>query len=330
MPVISGLRISRRRKPRPLTPPRKERPPAEETPPDAVRPSVYFEWKGALDRALAAFLLVPGLLVMGPLAVLVRLTSRGPAIYRQTRVGRNGVLFSMYKIRTMRHDAEATSGPTWTRPNDPRITPVGRVLRKLHLDELPQLFNVLRGDMSLVGPRPERPEFVHVLSEIVPGYKRRLAVRPGVTGLAQINLPPDTDLASVQRKLILDVEYIEQADLLLDVRMLLCTMVRILGLPGAHAMRMFGVEREVPVLPACEPAAPSPETLARLEGLKNVTPAELVELLKRTRGAGPDGNGASGGNGAAGGNGSARRHGAKAPLGDNGNACAPLSSKKPR
>ena len=130
--------------------------------------------------------------------LLVRLTSRGPGIYKQARVGKDGRKFMMYKIRTMRQDAEAASGPMWTQAHDPRVTFLGRVLRKLHLDELPQLFNVLKGEMSLVGPRPERPEFVRVLAEAIPGYRNRLAVRPGVTGLAQVNLPPDTDIASVR------------------------------------------------------------------------------------------------------------------------------------
>ncbi len=165
------------------------------------KPAWYFRWKDPLDRCAAVMLLVPGLPLIACLAVLVRLTSKGPGIYRQARVGKDGRRFMMYKIRTMRLDAETESGPVWTQPQDPRMTSLGRLLRKLHLDELPQLFNVLKGEMSLVGPRPERPEFVCVLAEAVPGYRNRLAVRPGITGLAQINLPPDTDLVSVQRKI---------------------------------------------------------------------------------------------------------------------------------
>ena len=172
-------------------------------------------------------LLVPGLPVIALLVLLVRLTSRGPGIYKQARVGKDGRKFMMYKIRTMRQDAEAATGPVWTQAHDPRVTLLGKVLRKLHLDELPQLFNVLKGEMSLVGPRPERPEFVRVLAEAIPGYRNRLAVRPGVTGLAQINLPPDTDLASVQRKLVLDCEYIERGGPAAGSSPMLCTFLRI-------------------------------------------------------------------------------------------------------
>ena len=137
----------------------------------------------------------------------------------------------MYKIRSMRHDAEAASGPKWTQASDPRVTGLGKLLRKLHLDELPQLFNVLKGEMAIAGPRPERPEFVRVLGEAIPGYRNRLAVLPGITGLAQVNLPPDSDLASVERKLVLDCEYIERAGLWLDLRLTLWTFLRIFKMP---------------------------------------------------------------------------------------------------
>jgi hypothetical protein len=146
----------------------------------------------------------------------------------------------------MRLDAETGTGPVWTSgKRDPRITPLGRILRSLHLDELPQLFNVLRGEMSLIGPRPERPEFVVVLAEEIPGYMNRLAVLPGITGLAQINLPPDTDLDSVRPKQILDLDYIRTAGPWLDLRMLLCTLLRLVGISGARAMRLMRVDRSV-------------------------------------------------------------------------------------
>jgi lipopolysaccharide/colanic/teichoic acid biosynthesis glycosyltransferase len=205
----------------------------------------YFLWKGIVDRALAALLLLPGLPIIGLLAALVRITSPGPGIFRQVRVGKDGRIFTMYKIRTMRDNAEAKTGPAWTQQADPRVTRLGRVLRKLHLDEFPQLFNVLKGEMSLIGPRPERPEFVHVLAEQIPDYLNRLAVLPGITGLAQINLPPDTDLDSVRRKLVLDLDYIAKAGLLLDLRMLLCTMLRLMGIPGAHVTWLFRLQRVV-------------------------------------------------------------------------------------
>jgi lipopolysaccharide/colanic/teichoic acid biosynthesis glycosyltransferase len=153
----------------------------------------------------------------------------------------------MYKLRSMRTDAERGTGAVWARQGDSRITPLGYWLRKLHLDELPQLFNVIRGEMSLIGPRPERPEFVTLLSEEIPGYAARLLVRPGVTGLAQINLPADRDLNDVRRKIVLDHEYIETGSLLLDARILCCTLLRMLGLRGERAMRLMGLERRVEI-----------------------------------------------------------------------------------
>src|SRR5262245_13155778 len=145
-------------------------PPGDAEHPALVR-SRYFAWKGLLDRLMAVLLLIPGLPMIGILIALVRLTSRGPGVYCQVRVGLGGRIFTMYKLRSMRIDAEARSGPTWAAPGkDPRVTPLGYWLRKLHLDELPQLFNVLRGEMSLIGPRPERPEFVDVLGRYIPEY----------------------------------------------------------------------------------------------------------------------------------------------------------------
>jgi len=196
--------------------------------------------KCIVDRALAAILLIPALPLIGLLALLVLATSGRPVIFRQPRVGKNGRTFTLYKIRTMVRNAEAKTGPVWAKAKDGRITRLGRILRKLHLDELPQLFNVLKGDMSLVGPRPERPEFVHVLSSSIPEYLKRLEVPPGITGIAQLNLPPDSDLDSVRRKLVLDLEYAERMGPLLDSRLLLCTFARLLKLP---AIRFFGLHR---------------------------------------------------------------------------------------
>ncbi len=188
----------------------------------------YLGCKRAMDVTAACLLFVvlgPALLVAG---LLVRLTSRGPAIYAQKRLGRDGREFVIYKLRTMVHDCESLTGPRWSTPGDPRITPVGQVLRKLHIDEFPQLWNVLNGDMSLIGPRPERPEFVAELERAVPGYLERLAVRPGITGLAQVHLPADTDLASVRKKLVHDVYYIDHVSLLLDLRILVSTVCYVL------------------------------------------------------------------------------------------------------
>lgn len=219
--------------------------------------SQYFRWKRWLSLLAAAVLLVPGLLLTGLLVVLVRLTSRGPGLYRQTRVGYQGRTFTLYKIRTMRFDAEATTGPVWTERDDPRITWLGRLLRRVHLDELPQLINVVRGEMSLIGPRPERPEFTQYLARQIPGYLDRYSVLPGITGLAQISLPPDSDVDSVRRKLVVDLEYIRTASLAMDLRILLCTALRLMGFPGMRVAEFLGLVR-VPRIPEWmipEPAA---------------------------------------------------------------------------
>jgi lipopolysaccharide/colanic/teichoic acid biosynthesis glycosyltransferase len=254
--------------------------------PSPVIPGSYFRWKFWWERCLAAVALVPGIVIIGVVAILVRLTSRGPAIYRQLRVGRQGRPFFMYKIRTMGHDAEAASGPVWARPGDPRVTPLGRVLRKVHLDEVPQLFNVLKGEMALVGPRPERPEFTQQLAARIPNYLERLTVLPGITGLAQINLPPDSDLDSVRRKVTLDLEYIATAGCFLDVRMLLCTAVRLVGIQGELAMRMFALKRETPVLrPAAATATREFDRLAMVEvdvQGPSVLAAESLSTLNHT------------------------------------------------
>lgn len=205
-------------------------------------PSTYHQRKVIFDRTAGAVLLVISLPVTLILLLLVRLTSPGAAVYRQLRVGKDGAEFWLYKIRTMYSNAEAVGGPQWARPNDARITPVGRALRFLHLDELPQLVNVVRGDMSLIGPRPERPEFVAHLTQLVPGYDERLKVLPGITGLAQINLPADDSLDSVRKKVIIDCAYIEKGNAYLDLRILLCTALRMLGIRHGRAPRWLGVE----------------------------------------------------------------------------------------
>lgn len=222
-------------------------PPAEESfgSFSVVSPSGYFRWKSLVSRLIAMLLLIPGLFVICILMALIRVTSKGPTIFKQKRVGLNGRVFTMYKMRSMRLDAEDGTGPAWSTKGDPRVTPLGRLLRDHHLDELPQLFNVLRGDMDLFGPRPERPEFVQVLEDRVPGYTERLRVRPGISGLAQINLPPDTDVDSVRRKLCLDLEYIDHATFWLDFRMFIATLLRLLGMPGDTVMRMMKLERKL-------------------------------------------------------------------------------------
>ena len=141
----------------------------------------------------------------------------------------------------MVHNCEQLTGPLWATPRDPRITPVGRILRRTHLDELPQLWNVIRGDMSLVGPRPERPEFVAHLERVIPLYRERLLVRPGLTGLSQLQLLPDTNLDNVRRKLGYDLYYVQRLSMGLDLRILLGTVLHVLGVPFAVSRRVFGV-----------------------------------------------------------------------------------------
>jgi lipopolysaccharide/colanic/teichoic acid biosynthesis glycosyltransferase len=176
------------------------------------------------------------------LAILsVKLTSPGPVIYRQTRVGRKGRLFTIYKLRSMWHDCERHTGAQWATHTDPRVTPVGQFLRRTHLDELPQFWNVLKGDMSLVGPRPERPEFVAKLQKTIPRYRRRESVRPGVTGLAQVQLPPDTDHDSVRRKLACDLYYIKARGLWLDLRIVTATALVMIGVPGFLSCRWLRI-----------------------------------------------------------------------------------------
>lgn len=228
----------------------------------SVEPSPYFRWKGILDRGLAAVMLIPGIPMIGFLIALVRLTSEGPGIYSQARVGKGGRVFRLHKIRTMRVDAEAETGPTWTAKDDDRITPMGRFLRKSHLDEIPQLYNVLRGEMSLIGPRPERPEFVMFLSCEIPGYSDRIMVTPGISGLSQINLEPDVDLESVRRKLVLDTEYIKQATLFIDARMMLCTSLRLVGCRSEWAKRATRLHRDVPRLSVCASSGEDADTPA--------------------------------------------------------------------
>ena len=171
--------------------------------------------------------------------VLVRATSRGPVIYAQKRLGRRGRVFTIDKIRTMYRDSEP-HGARWCVPGDPRITPVGRLLRWTHIDELPQLINILQGKMSLIGPRPERPELVVQLERVFPEYGRRLSVRPGVTGLAQVLQPPDTNLSMVSSKLSLDLHYIDHCSLWLDLRILLAAVPHVLRVPPETIARIFG------------------------------------------------------------------------------------------
>ncbi len=198
------------------------------TPPEAAW---YAPWKAAADAAAALVLLALAAPLLLLLMAAVRLTSPGPALYAQARLGRGGRPFRILKLRSMAHDCERLSGPRWAARRDPRVTPLGRLLRASHLDELPQLWNVLRGEMALVGPRPERPEFVTQLERAIPGYRDRLEVRPGITGLAQVQLPADEDLEGVRRKVACDLRYIERMGPWLDLRIVAATGLKVAGVP---------------------------------------------------------------------------------------------------
>jgi sugar transferase (PEP-CTERM system associated) len=188
-------------------------------------------------RFLALVLSAACLLVCLPLIPLIvlgiKLSSPGPVLYRQKRVGRHGAIFTCYKFRTMRADAEADTGATWASDDDPRITPVGRILRKLRLDEVPQLWNVLKGDMGFVGPRPERPEFVEWLVKEIPYYHLRHIIRPGITGWAQINYPYGASAEDAREKLRYDLYYIKNISLGLDIYVVFQTLKIVMSGRGA-------------------------------------------------------------------------------------------------
>ena len=196
--------------------------------------------------ALVALVLVAPLMLL--IAAAVRLSSKGPIIYRQTRVGVDrrsprlpsgnwrrsrdlgGRPFTIYKFRTMYEDGGAPQ--VWATPEDPRVTPIGRILRKYRLDELPQLVNVIRGDMNIVGPRPEQPEIFAELREKVPGYHRRQRVLPGITGWAQVNQSYDTCVEDVRRKVELDLEYIQRSSPTEDFMIMAQTLPVLIGKKG--------------------------------------------------------------------------------------------------
>jgi len=189
---------------------------------------VHDQAKRPVELTLAVIGLIIAAPVMLLLGIITKLTSRGPMFYVQERIGRGGKPFRMYKLRTMCLDAEA-GGPVWSAPSDPRVTPFGRLLRKTHLDELPQLINVVRGEMSLIGPRPERAHFVSKLQRSIPLYTARLAVKPGITGLAQVKHHYDRSIEDVQTKLAYDLEYVRRACLMLDLQILALTVIKVVG-----------------------------------------------------------------------------------------------------
>jgi lipopolysaccharide/colanic/teichoic acid biosynthesis glycosyltransferase len=215
----------------------------------------------AAESVLAAVLLVAALPVLVVAALVIKLTSRGPVIYTQSRVGLGGRPFTICKLRTMCHNCEATSGIRWATKRDSRVTLTGKLLRATHIDELPQLWNVIRGDMGLIGPRPERPEIVAVLEQKIPEYFLRHRVRPGVTGLAQIQLPADTDLESVRRKLALDLVYVQQRTVWLDTRIVVGTLLKVAAVPFRWIRVVLALPLARVEVPLALPVDPSDETI---------------------------------------------------------------------
>jgi sugar transferase (PEP-CTERM system associated) len=201
---------------------------------DTVRLRRALAFQNATNSAIA----IVGLIVSAPFLILtalaVRLTSPGPVLYRQVRVGRGGKPFTLYKFRSMRTDAEAGTGAVWASKDDPRVTPVGRFIRRIRLDEFPQLWNVLKGEMAIVGPRPERPEFVRTLAEQIPFYRQRHAVRPGITGWAQINYKYGDTLEDTGIKLEYDLYYIKHISFSLDAYIIFHTLKAMLLSRGAQ------------------------------------------------------------------------------------------------
>jgi lipopolysaccharide/colanic/teichoic acid biosynthesis glycosyltransferase len=216
-------------------------------PVDRMAPAVVPRSRSEIaNRTLNVVLATAALVVLAPLmlliALVIKLTSPGPTLYSQTRVGMDrrqrralalydrrsadigGTEFVIYKFRSMHADAERHCGAVWASPDDPRVTPVGRVLRRTRLDELPQLFNVLKGDMNIVGPRPERPSIFARLREDISEYPLRQRAKPGITGLAQISNAYDISLDDVRRKVRYDLEYLSRQSLVEDVRIMLLTV----------------------------------------------------------------------------------------------------------
>ncbi len=212
--------------------------------------------KRGVDVALATVGLVISSPVMAIVALIVKLDSRGPALYRQTRVGLGGRHFELLKFRSMRTDAEAGGVAQWASGNDPRITRVGRYLRKFRFDELPQFWNVIRGDMSFVGPRPERPVFVEQLRRVMPYYDERHSVRPGLTGWAQVRFTYTASIEDSRRKLEYDLYYLKQMSMAFDIAIVLYTIrVVLFGWEWGSETVRHAIENEKTAAPRMQTAA---------------------------------------------------------------------------
>lgn len=194
-----------------------------------IMPELMPEWEKKLKRisdiAISLFILIITLPLNIVVSILIKIDSRGPVFFKQDRIGMNNKVFKIYKFRSMFEDAEKNTGPVWSKKDDPRVTNIGKIIRQLRIDEIPQFYNVLKGEMSLVGPRPERPFFVEMLSEQLPYYKRRLKVRPGITGWAQVKHKYDESIEDVKVKLRYDLFYIENMSLRMDLKILARTIL---------------------------------------------------------------------------------------------------------
>lgn len=197
-----------------------------------INPQLMPEWEKKVKRILDLLISFLILVVTFPFTILtaiaIKLESEGSIFFKQERTGLNGRIFNVYKFRSMKKDAEKHTGPVWSQKDDPRVTRVGKFIRKIRMDELPQMINIFKGEMSLVGPRPERPYFVEKLAEEIPYYKRRLRVRPGLTGWAQVKHKYDESIEDVKAKLRYDLFYIENISLRMDFKILFRTVFVVL------------------------------------------------------------------------------------------------------
>ena len=204
-----------------------------------IMPELMPEWekklKRLLDVTISFLTLIVTMLLNILVAFAIKIDSKGPIFFRQERIGMNNRNFKIVKFRSMFQDAEKHTGPVWSQKDDPRVTRVGKIIRKLRIDEIPQMFNVLKGEMSLVGPRPERPYFVEQLSQQIPYYKRRLKVRPGITGWAQVKHKYDESVEDVKVKLRYDLFYIENMSLRMDIKILARTILVVLFGKGHYS-----------------------------------------------------------------------------------------------
>ena len=197
-----------------------------------INPHILTEYQQFIKRLIDVLMSTILFIVLLPISILsilgIKFSSPGSIFYIQTRLGKNNRPFRLFKLRTMFENSEADSGPVWASIDDPRITGIGRLLRKFRIDEIPQLLNVFKGDMSIVGPRPERPFFVEKLTAKFPYYSRRLCLRPGITGWAQVIGDYDTTLEDVENKLKHDFYYIENISMLLDIKIMFMTLIILL------------------------------------------------------------------------------------------------------